>query len=327
MTDTSLSPLTQTNTQAVLAYVADVPRHYPGEDANFYVRVEAFTDLSDCALHINIPEGLQLNDFNYPAEWSEKKPYIDTDSQNQTVLIWPITHKLPGGASLECQIKTLVPDLDADWNFTSRAALVDETGYVICEESASIQIHANGQYLSFLPEIFAQDEIMNRFLMLFESFWAPLENQIKYMDNYLDPKTAPPTFVPWLSSWLGVPIDQHLPVEKQRELAEMSFSLLRRRGTRQGLMEMLQIVTGGDVEIIEHCTNNFQIGPKAFLGPGIALGKRNHPHTFSVYIKLAKDFTAAQHGFASLSEFKHSLEHLIDSYKPAHTQYTLKISS
>jgi phage tail-like protein len=202
------------------------------------------------------------------------------------------------------------------------------TGTRSVAETAYVAVVAKGRYLRYLPALYADDELMGRFLMLFESFWAPIERTIDQLPFYLDPRTAPPDLLPWLACWLDLVLDERWPEEKRRRLLRSAVTLYRKRGTRQGLREYLEIYTGQVPLILEHRAHNFRIGPDARLGPGIALGTENVPHTFAVVLRLppmrAQDGRAAEQ---QEEERRYMIERIIEAEKPAHTAYTLRIEA
>jgi phage tail-like protein len=201
-------------------------------------------------------------------------------------------------------------------------------------ESVTIAVAAQGRYLSHLPRVYQeQDELMGRFVMLFESFWAPIENQIDNIHYYLDPQIMPAELLPWLATWVDLALDDRWPEAKRRRLLQAAVSLYRKRGTRQGLQEYLEIYTGARVQISEHGANNFRLGPAARLGPGIALGTLNMPHTFTVTLFLPAAEVAATPAESGSSPAAHArleadrrraIEAIIESEKPAHTSYNLR---
>jgi phage tail-like protein len=195
-------------------------------------------------------------------------------------------------------------------------------------------VWAKGRYLRYLPELYAQDELMGRFLMLFESFWAPIETQTDNVRCYLDPGMTPTRFLPWLASWLGLELDGRLPEERRRQLIQSAISLHRRRGTKQALQEYLEIYTEGEAQIIEHRAKNLRLGPGARLGPGVALGLNNRPHTFTVVLHVPPVSSSVDEagGFPNErarleAERRRTIEAIIEAEKPAHTGYTLRIET
>ena len=76
-----------------------------------------------------------------------------------------------------------------------------------------------------------------------------------------------PKFLPWLASWVGFELDESLPVHQQRELVRRAIRLMRTRGTRQGIEEMVRVLTSAPVRVEERAL------PKpAVLGKGHLIG-------------------------------------------------------
>ena len=91
---------------------------------------------------------------------------------------------------------------------------------------------------------------------------------------------------------------------------------------------MLEIYTGGDVEIVERRANNLRLGSGARLGHGVALGVRNQPHTFTLYIKLpaiADDPAWPDVSVRQRERRRERIRTLIELEKPAHVTYTLEL--
>jgi phage tail-like protein len=198
-------------------------------------------------------------------------------------------------------------------------------------EAAELLVLAKGRYLRYLPRIFQeQDELMGRFLMLFESFWAPIEGQIDNIPMYFDPALTPVKLLPWLASWVDLTLDDHWPEAKRRQLLRAAVSLYRKRGTKRGLQEYLEIYTGAQVQISEHGARNFLLGPDARLGPGVALGTLNMPHTFTVTVYLPPvDGVAATAAERERYEAdrRRMIETIIEAEKPAQTSYNLRLEA
>jgi len=297
--------------------VADRCRRYPGEAVNFFTRVEVEEPLSGLVLRVVVPEGLTLEAHRALSEDVEARPSIEVEGETRYVT-WALPDLAPGE---RCEFRTeaTVNHVARDVQIVSRAALSGDDHALIDEETVTVAVEAQGRYLRYLPEIYAQDDFMGRFLMLFESFWAPIESQINNRRCYFDPDLTPESFLPWLASWVGMELDGRLPEERQRELLRSAVSLYRRRGTKHGLKDYLEAYTGGRAQIIEYRADNFRLGPEARLGPNIALGRENVPHTFSVVLHLPPlppDEEARQ---------RRLVESIIEAEKPAHTGYKLMI--
>ena len=186
-------------------------------------------------------------------------------------------------------------------------------------ETVTVAVFAKSRYLRHLPALYEYDELMGRYLMLFESFWDPIEGQIDQLPYFFDPDTAPPDLLPWLASWLDLLLDKRWPESKRRQLIQSAVRLYRRRGTHDGLADYLELYTGVRPQIVEHRAENFVLGSEARLGQSIALGRRNAPHTFTVKLKLPRLPEA------EAKARKRVIEQIIETEKPAYTAYLLDI--
>jgi phage tail-like protein len=244
-------------------------------------------------------------------------------------LAWRMAREVEASASYEYQVEAKVAPTDQNLTLESQAVVNAEGPdgtTASAQETVTVAVFAKGRYLQYLPAIYQSDDFMGRFLMLFESFWGPIEQQIDNIPYYLDPDMAPPDFVPWLASWLDLSFDQHWSEEKRRRLLRRIASLYRKRGTKAGLQEYLEIFSGGRVEITEHRSGNFRLGPETRLGPGIALGTDNVPHRFTVIVRLPPASPTGD-GRDQEVAIRRMLETIIETEKPAHTSYTLQIET
>ncbi len=158
-------------------------------------------------------------------------------------------------------------------------------------------------YLKYLPSFFGGNEFLGRFLLIFEQILTPLDRQIDNLAYYFDPRLAPPDFLPWLASWLGLVLDERWPEGQRRELIRAAVELYEWRGTRRGLSEFLRLYTGFTPEIVE---------------PGVGKGaKADQAHRFIVRIKSAEPDKLDRALLMSI----------IDLEKPAHAGYKLEVTS
>ncbi len=149
------------------------------------------------------------------------------------------------------------------------------------------------RYLHDLPIIFHDDDLLGRYLQIFETLWEPLEQRQDYIDMYFDPRTCPASFLDWFARWLDIPLNSHWPESRQRHLLREALDLYRWRGTRYGLIRMLEICTG--------------LTPEIGAYPG-------QPFVFYIHI------TAPATGDIDRS----IIEELIQTHKPAHVGYVLE---
>jgi phage tail-like protein len=156
-------------------------------------------------------------------------------------------------------------------------------------------------YLKYLPAFLGGNEFLGRFLLIFEHILTPVDRQIDQLYEYFDPRLAPPDFLPWLASWLGLVLDERWPEGQRRELIRAAVELYEWRGTRRGLSEFLRLYTGFTPEIIE---------------PGVGKGaKADQAHRFVVRIKSSEPDKLDRALLMSI----------IDLEKPAHAGYKLEV--
>ncbi|WP_069802228.1 FHA domain-containing protein [Thermogemmatispora onikobensis] len=154
-----------------------------------------------------------------------------------------------------------------------------------------------GLYLRYLPDIYQESDFLQRFLHIFEDIWEPLEQRQDHIEMYFDARTCPTRFLPWLASWLDIPLNPHWPEARQRRLLAEAWELYSWRGTLYGLKRMIEVCTGLQPEIFE---------------------KPEEPFIFHVRVRLAP-------GVGGELVDRAFLEELIQLHKPAHAGYILEV--
>lgn len=113
-------------------------------------------------------------------------------------------------------------------------------------------------YLDYLPAVYREDPVskglLERFLAIFESIFFEIDFTIDHIDLFFETSGAPPEFLSWLGSWLAVSIEKDWPEDKKRLFIRKAVSLYKKRGTRGGLEESIELFTGKKPFIVE----NFQ---------------------------------------------------------------------
>jgi phage tail-like protein len=309
-----------------IAHVADFTRRYPGETVTFFTRVDVREAVAGFTLRIAVPDGLNLGETRMlpnPDNRLSQLVFLD----GERFLIWQVPGDQAGGARYEFQMEGAIAPTLQPRALSSRAVVLVTNrsagdAPLAQAETATVEVAPKGRLLRYLPALYTeQDEFMGRFVMLFESFWNPIEDRINNIHYYLDPKLTPPDLLPWLATWVDLLLDEKWPEEKRRQLLSVMVPLYRQRGTRRGLAQYLEIYTGQPPHIAEHRAHNFQLGKITRLGPSAALGKRNISHTFSVTLNLPPAASAEER-----RERQRKIEAIIESEKPAHTAYTLLIN-
>jgi phage tail-like protein len=147
--------------------------------------------------------------------------------------------------------------------------------------------------LNYLPGIYHTD-FLSRLLALFESILVPIEWNVDSFDLFLHARSAPYSFLPWLSNWFDIVFDASWNEDQRRMLLSEASRIYSRRGTRWALSRVLEIYTGKEPTIVEF-TEDLK------------------PHTFKITVS----------GNNGLD--KELITRIIDSNKPAHTTYKLTL--
>lgn len=111
-------------------------------------------------------------------------------------------------------------------------------------------------------QIVLDEDPMRRFLFIFQHVMTTVTDRIDHIADLTDPLLCDARFLPWLASWVGFQLDEGLPVHQQRELVRRAIRLMRTRGTRLGIEEMVRVLTSAPVRMRE------RVKP-----PAAALGK------------------------------------------------------
>ena len=321
-----------------VSHVAGTCHCFPGDPVTFYTRAEVGSQVDRFTLRIVLPSGLHLVDYRAlppGVETGEASldllPVVTWDGDENHVA-WQVQREpgLPGRYHFEAQATVAAPDplhprpaVEPEPLVSRAVLLAGSDGHEDRdEETATVAVEPRARALKYLPALYQEDDLMGRFLMLFDSFWLPIEQQIDMLPFYFDARMAPAGLLPWLASWIDLVLDERWPEDRRRRLLLSAVPLYRKRGTRQGLEEMLEIYAGCRPEIVEHRAHNFRLGPEARLGPGIALGTGNRPHSFTVTLPLPP---AGDEGEPVRQERRRRIEAIVEAEKPAHTTYTLRI--
>ena len=104
--------------------------------------------------------------------------------------------------------------------------------------------------LAQLPVGMVEDDFFVRFVSIFQELATSIVDGVDNLENVLDITVAPEPMVRWLASWIGVEsVDASLPHTLQRRIVRASARMLAWRGTRHGLRQFLELMSGGPVEI------------------------------------------------------------------------------
>ena len=151
------------------------------------------------------------------------------------------------------------------------------------------------RYMRYLPDPFHQLDqdgrppFLDRFLLIFEDTWEPLEERQDHLSHYLHAATAHARMVPWLLRWFGLDLGAGWPVDRQRAVLANAGELLGALGTRAGLTDLLALLAQREVQIAEP-----------------------EPWTLEVWVQGPAD-----------PALERRLHALVNRFKPAHACWTL----
>jgi phage tail-like protein len=171
--------------------------------------------------------------------------------------------------------------------------------------------------LSDLPSIYQRHEpsrdFLSRFLSLFQTMLETTDDKIDQAARSFDPGGVPASSLGWLLGWLGIQAEDYWTEAQLRELLRKAPEISRLRGTRYALETVIEIYTGEKPIILEYD----QVKPLREipeLGAAVDQLYASEPNSFNVLVK-------AEH--ADTETRRVTLQHLIESWKPAFTTYKL----
>lgn len=102
-----------------------------------------------------------------------------------------------------------------------------------------------------LPALYHEDDLIQRFLAAFDEVLAADFCAVDNFAAYLDPRLAPPDFLLWLATWVGIRLDDRATLAQRRALVAEAVELYRWRGTLRGLSKAVALATGIEPEVEE----------------------------------------------------------------------------
>lgn len=172
-------------------------------------------------------------------------------------------------------------------------------------------------WMQYLPAIYAEDEFLGRYMLIFESILSPIVWLVDGFDMHLAPETAPAEWLQWMASWFDVLILPEVPIDRQREILRQVGWLFLRRGTRSGLQRLLNLYFGVQAEIVETGNCQFVVRlPLRQVESNIAIEMTEGPSTSTRERPITEDM---------IKKLTEVADRLISSQKPAFASYSLEI--
>ncbi|EFM11319.1 phage tail protein [Paenibacillus curdlanolyticus YK9] len=167
-------------------------------------------------------------------------------------------------------------------------------------------------YLRYLPAVYQEDaasrDLLERFLALIESFMTELDGTIASSPRWLDVDAMQGDYLRWLATWIGAVADPGWPEAKLRKLIKQMPELHRKRGTKAGLEQLVEIYTGERPIIVENHQLSAIPDPEAKKVYAELFG--DDPYRFCVLLKPEQ--------LTGLTELT-AVKRMIELDKPAHT--------
>jgi phage tail-like protein len=182
---------------------------------------------------------------------------------------------------------------------------------------------ATRPWIQFLPGIYqdADEEnadFLQRFLLISAHLTSGIEERLSYLHEVFDPRLTHRKFLPWLASWLAMPVLEEWNEEKRREIIQRVPELYRLRGTARGLELALRLFADVRAKIHEGewpypgmvIGRSSTIGKDTVLSPPVFVSQ-----CFTVELPDRKDGISR--------ERLRTIQALIETEKPAHAHYAL----
>lgn len=202
--------------------------------------------------------------------------------------------------------------------------------------------YPRASYINYLPAIYREEphskDLLERFLSIFESLIFELDYTIEHIDRFFDADFTPPEFLSWLASWLSVPVDEGWTEEKRRLFIRHAVSLYKKRGTREGISESIELFTGTKPFIVENfrinrtCKGNssLQCSDEDAIffppeGTNVKIGDKEESLVNLLFGKERFAFSIFLQDPDTNSNLLKQVGRIIDEQKPAHTCYNMKI--
>ncbi len=182
---------------------------------------------------------------------------------------------------------------------------------------------ATRPWIDFLPGIYqdADEEnadFLRRFLLISAHLTCGVEESLEFVHELFDPRVTAARWLPWLASWLAMPLLEGWDEEKRREIIRRTPELYRKRGTAAGLQLALRLFADVEAEIHEGewpypglvIGRSSTIGKDTVLSPPVFVSQ-----CFTVELAESKEEIAR--------ERLRTVQALVETEKPAHAHYAL----
>ena len=182
---------------------------------------------------------------------------------------------------------------------------------------------ATRPWINHLPGIYqdADEEnadFLQRFLLISAHLTSGVEENLEFVHELFDPRITNAKWLPWLASWLAMPLLEGWSEEKRREIIQRTPELYRKRGTAEGLELALRLFADVKAEVHE----GEWPYPGLVIGRSSTIGKDT---VLSPPVFVSQCFTVElpdRKGEISRERLR-TVQALVETEKPAHSHYAL----
>lgn len=206
------------------------------------------------------------------------------------------------------------------------------------------------EYIQHLPAVFkkeseeGKDSFLSQYLRIFEALLSGrkdadidskhisgLEEQIARLVTYLDPELTPvdapeattlgSEFLTYLARWVALIFDQNWGLDKKRQWLRRIVPLYKKRGTKSGLTEYLNMFVGNQVTV-EELSGGFIIGEpdNSIIGENTFIAGAP---AYYFRVKFNYGYTPEDFNIDVWKNLRKGSSTIVDQEKPAHTYYKL----
>ena len=156
-------------------------------------------------------------------------------------------------------------------------------------------------WLSYLPAVYGEEKksaaFLEQFLGIFQSMYQDMERKIEHSGAYMDPAGGDEKMLRWIAGWLDISAVYLWRGDRLRKLLEEAADLFSMRGTRQGLIRLVELYTGEKPLVVEP----FQV--REFLkkdGKGECLRRLYGDDGYTVLLLVREERIARQEDYQAV---------------------------
>ncbi len=185
---------------------------------------------------------------------------------------------------------------------------------------------SKASWVRFLPQIYQvtstdQNDLLLNYLWIFQQIHESVTHRVDNMHKLFRPLEAEAGFLPWLSSWIALHLEDDWPEEVKRRWLRHAPALYNIRGTKRALEQLLEIYTGTRPTIFENewPEGAFRVEVSSVIGESSTiLPPMNLNNCFVVELPMSPTTVT--------DEQLIRIHRVIRAEKPAHCNYFLRFA-